>query len=105
MESGKADNSLNLAVSLPEAQRQASDSLNTGYDAATKRWELIVKYNGDLNGLAGRLGFEAVLLINYYGSILPACQDRGKFRVCHTFREGHSGGDCRFRNRLRTPGF
>lgn len=75
MESGKADNSLNLAVSLPEAQRQASDSLNTGYDAATKRWELIVKYNGDLNGLAGRLGFEAVLLINYY-AVVTIAQDK-----------------------------
>ncbi len=41
MESGKADNSLNLAISLPEAERVSSAALSTGYDAATNRWELI----------------------------------------------------------------
>ncbi len=72
MESGKADNSLNLAVSLPEAERESSAALSTGYDSLTNRWELIVKYNGDLEGLAERLGFEAVLLINYYAVITIA---------------------------------
>ena len=72
MESGKADNSLNLAISLPEAERVSSAALSTGYDAATNRWELIVKYNGDLKKLAELLGFEAVLLINYYAIVTIA---------------------------------
>lgn len=72
MESGKADNSLNLAISLSEEERASSVALSTGYDAVTNRWELIVKYNGDLAGLAERLGFEAVLLINYYAVITIA---------------------------------
>ncbi|MDE7326599.1 MAG: S8 family serine peptidase, partial [Lachnospiraceae bacterium] len=75
MESGKADNSLNLAITLPEAERQNSVALSTGYDAETNRWELIVKYNGDLEGLAGRLGFEAILLINYY-AVITIAQDK-----------------------------
>lgn len=75
MESGKADNSLNLAISLPEAEREASAALSTGYDALTNRWELIVKYNGDLKDLAERLGFEAVLLINYY-AVITIAQDK-----------------------------
>lgn len=75
MESGKADNSLNLAVSLPEAEREASAALSTGYNAVTNRWELIVKYNGDLGDLAERLGFEAVLLINYY-AVITIAQDK-----------------------------
>lgn len=72
MESGKADNSLNLAISLPEAERVSSAALSTGYDAATNRWELIVKYNGDLKKLAELLGFESVLLINYYAIVTIA---------------------------------
>lgn len=75
MESGKADNSLNLAVSLPESARESSAALSTGYDTLTNRWELIVKYNGDLEGLAERLGFEAVLLLNYY-AIITIAQDK-----------------------------
>jgi len=75
MESGKADNSLNLAISLPEAERQNSTALSTGYDAVTNRWELIVKYNGDLERLAEQLGFEAVLLINYY-AVITIAQDK-----------------------------
>ena len=48
MESGKADNPLNLALSTPEDVRERSIDLNTGFEEQTKRWELIVKYHGNL---------------------------------------------------------
>ena len=69
MESGKADNPLNLALSTPEAMREKSIDLNTGFQEETRRWELIVKYHGDLEELAGQLGFEAVPLLNSYAVI------------------------------------
>ncbi|MDE7300401.1 MAG: S8 family serine peptidase [Lachnospiraceae bacterium] len=69
MESGKADNPLNLALSTPEAMREKSIDLNTGFQEQTRRWELIVKYHGDLEELAGQLGFEAVPLLNSYAVI------------------------------------
>lgn len=75
MESGKADNSLNLAVSLSEEERESSAALSTGFDSQTNRWELIVKYNGDLEALAERLGFDAVLLLNYY-AVVTIAQDK-----------------------------
>ena len=46
----KAENVLNLAVSTPEAERQRTEDLNVGYDAAERTWEIIVKYHGDLRG-------------------------------------------------------
>lgn len=44
----KAENLLNLAVGTPEAERIKSEELNVGFEEATRSWELIVKYNGDL---------------------------------------------------------
>lgn len=69
MESGKADNQLNLAVSTPEAEREKTRDLNTGFNEITKEWELIVKYHGNLDELAGQLLFRAVPLLNYYAVI------------------------------------
>ena len=37
--------------STDEAQREQSNTLDVGYDPATKRWELIVKYHGSLDRL------------------------------------------------------
>lgn len=69
MESGKADNPLNLALSTPEDVRERSIDLNTGFEEQTKRWELIVKYHGNLEELAGQIGFDAVPLLNSYAVI------------------------------------
>lgn len=52
MEDQKLDNQLNLAVSATERERIKSESLDTGYDSEEKTWELIVKYSGDLSGIA-----------------------------------------------------
>ena len=48
MEDQKAENLLNLALSVPDADRKQTDELNVGFDEAAKTWEIIVKYSGDL---------------------------------------------------------
>jgi hypothetical protein len=48
MESQKLDNQLSLALEATETEREKSISLETGYNAEEKTWELIVKYSGDL---------------------------------------------------------
>lgn len=69
MESGKADNQLNLAMSTPESEREKTRDLNTGFNSTTKEWELIVKYHGSLEELAARLSFRAVPLLNSYAVV------------------------------------
>jgi len=49
LENQKLDNQLNLAIDLTNDVRENSQELNTGYDKATNRWELIVKYSGDIS--------------------------------------------------------
>ena len=48
MEDQKAENLLNLALSVPEETRERTKELNIGYDRADRTWEIIVKYHGDL---------------------------------------------------------
>ena len=47
----KLENILNLALETPEEERQQTESLNVGYSAETRSWELIVKYHGSLDRL------------------------------------------------------
>lgn len=48
MNDQKLDTSLELALSTNEEQREQSQNLDVGYDPYTKRWELIIKYSGEL---------------------------------------------------------
>lgn len=50
----KLENILNLALETPEEEREQTESLNVGYSAETRSWELIVKYHGSLEGLRGQ---------------------------------------------------
>ena len=43
---------MQLALDTPQAEREASASLNTGFNKADKTWELIVKYNNSPNFLS-----------------------------------------------------
>lgn len=52
MQNQKLENVLNLALTTPEEEREKSGILNVGFMANSKRWELIVKYNGDIGQLA-----------------------------------------------------
>ena len=47
----KLENILNLALETPEKEREQTESLNVGYSAESRSWELIVKYHGSLDGL------------------------------------------------------
>lgn len=52
MANQKAENLLNLALVTPLEERLQSGNLNVGYSVTAKTWELIVKYNGSLRGIA-----------------------------------------------------
>ena len=62
MDNQKLENLLNLALETPEAVREKSLNLNVGYEAESRTWELIVKYNGNLSALAAMgIGIEELL--------------------------------------------
>ncbi len=61
----KLENLLNLAIETEEAVRMQTDSLNTGFDPATRTWELIVKYHGSLDELTA-LNIQVEYLIAGY---------------------------------------
>lgn len=52
MESEKFENLLNLALNATEREREKSLNLGVGYEPQENRWELIVKYSGDINRLS-----------------------------------------------------
>lgn len=47
----KLENILNLALETPEEEREQTESLNVGYSAEARSWELIIKYHGSLDRL------------------------------------------------------
>lgn len=66
----KIDNSLNLSLQLPEAERMQSESLRYGYNQETKRWQIIVKYIGDIKRFEEIFqDTEVVELLNQYAII------------------------------------
>lgn len=56
---------LNLALETPQEEREQTDTLNVGFNSQNRTWELIVKYNGSLDGLES-LGVEIEYLIAGY---------------------------------------
>ena len=66
MDNAKIDNELNLALEVPEVERSKAINLNVGYTPDTNLWELIVKYNGDLNQVREELQISAVELAGNY---------------------------------------
>ena len=59
------ENLLNLALSATIQERERSAGLSTGYDAETRRWELIVRHSLPLPDLS-ELGIEEEELIGQY---------------------------------------
>lgn len=47
----KIENLLNLALDATEEEREKSLELNVGYDTQEKKWDLIIKYAGNLDAL------------------------------------------------------
>jgi len=48
MENEKRENVLNLSLAVPVEEREKSEVLRTGFDFEESRWEVIIKYNGDI---------------------------------------------------------
>ena len=44
----KMENQLRFALQTPENIRQQTEDLNVGYDAESEKWQVIVKYHGNL---------------------------------------------------------
>jgi subtilisin family serine protease len=70
MDSGIVENQLNLALDVPEATREKTMNLGVGFQPETNTWELIVKYNGNLQPIAEALGISVVELANGYAIIV-----------------------------------
>ncbi len=75
MNSGKADNQLNLALDTSNREREQTQDLDVGYDPETRQWELIVKFNSSLQRVADELGFLFVELLGRY-AIITIDQDK-----------------------------
>lgn len=62
----KMENLLSLALETPLEERKQTLDLNVGYEEKDNTWEVIVKYNGSLDGLR-ELGIKAEELVAGYG--------------------------------------
>lgn len=65
----KIDTELTLALDIPEEEREKSLNLNTGYDSEFREWQLIVKYIGDIIGVANLYNAVATPLFNGYAIV------------------------------------
>ena len=70
MVNAKLDNTLNLALSTPEQERGMTEDLEVGYDSEKRTWELIVKYAGDISGIAEELNARITELSAGYAVIV-----------------------------------
>lgn len=62
MANQKLEALLGLALSVEEAERQKSAQLGVGFIEETRKWELIVKYNGDIGRLQSNvIGVEELI--------------------------------------------
>ena len=50
------DSELAAALSLSKEDLENTESLQEGYTQADDRWEIIVRYNGDINAVAEQVG-------------------------------------------------
>lgn len=82
-ENQKAENLLNLSLDATEAERMASPVLRAGTDADNERWEVIVKFHGDISRIAGEdikveilsAGYGIVTLPKRYIEALAALEE------------------------------
>ena len=71
MANQKLENLLNLALEVEETQRQKSGQLGVGYLEDTGKWELIVKYNGDIKRLQSNVIQVEELIAGYAIVTIP----------------------------------
>lgn len=65
----KIENELNLSLGLDNEERSKTDNLNTGYDESTGKWELIIKYSGEIRRDVEALGGTIIELLGGYGIV------------------------------------
>lgn len=53
MSDQKVENLLELSLDVTEETREKSENLSAGYDEEEKMWQIIFRYSGDINNLAG----------------------------------------------------
>jgi len=70
--SQKQENLLSLAMDSTEEEREKSQILNVGIDNQTNRWEIIVKYHGNLERIANDEIQVELLIAGYAIVTLPA---------------------------------
>ena len=61
MANQKLEDQLSLALDTPAQMREKSDNLDTGYAPEENTWELIVKYNGNLDRMTGSIRVEPLI--------------------------------------------
>lgn len=65
MDSQKIENLLNLALDSTASERERSLELDVGYDAVSRKWDVIVKHSGSLENLREQ-GIEVVELLGSF---------------------------------------
>ena len=71
MTSQKLENLLNLALATEESERMESMQLNVGFLKDSRKWELIVKYNGNIGRFRSDLIQIEELIAGYAIVTLP----------------------------------
>ena len=67
----KLEDSLELAINTTEAERLKTRDLAVGYNAATKEWEVIIRYSGNLSEILGDSAQYTELFGGYAIVIIP----------------------------------
>lgn len=69
MDDQKIENLLNISIDVTEEERAKSINLETGYNPATRMWEIIVMYSGTRENLDSVLAkYENITVINLIGN-------------------------------------
>ncbi|NLK22389.1 MAG: S8 family peptidase [Epulopiscium sp.] len=63
----KIDNGLELLLNMDEEERVKAQDFNTGFNAESNTWEVIVKYHGDLSEVGRQLEAGVEILTQGYG--------------------------------------
>lgn len=65
----KIGTQMRLALGTDYETRKKAFDLNVGYDAYGSKWELLIRYNGNLDVIAEEVGFTYIELLNNYAII------------------------------------
>ena len=65
MQDQKIESQLNMALAVPEAERERTFDLDTGYNSESEKWEVVVRYNGNLDSLID-MGVTVTILTGGY---------------------------------------